>query len=905
MSFLLDKLKENFDFGGDKGPDLDQFNYEVGNTSGMDVTGDIPSEIAQRVGQLAQRGGGVMEIKLENPSTFFIDRQDLISTIEGLGLDVSFHSDPNIGYTSSYKTGRGRGFDITQDYFRKYLQNYASFKEEVENRDDISFKSGRINPHISTDNIPPLHERMADDVSLDPFGFKISELSEEVNRRRSERGQNLFQNKEFLRRLYHTFLLEEVDYDFQYYNLFSRYSKKFEDKWEQARRSATNEYYDWKTDPEADEVDNLVESLEAKISVITTAGQSDRGIETEWYRTVDDYGDFEVPVVEIKFELDQNDNLKADVTSTTKEKHITDVIERNGRITSIRQLAGIIYNLRKNPEANIGIPSEAPLQRLVPQQENLAVEVEVSQGVFQASQQQNQNIEDEVQEGLEEIPRDQGVYEDAVEKIQEKLGELMDKLWKGNGEEPISIDAKIQALSSHFDVQNMKIQELAYELESEDLDVDIETHAERVLMGVPEYFEKEGPEEEMELDKHGELLRNLLSSNFEQQIWMESNIFYRVMPAWMAVAHEEEDGHEGFPAARFIWETTVERKWGDEYDLDLTDPRADEGEDPKFLDLLEENREFRMDVAAASASVYFWSHFTQIEDDFKVEGNEYVDPDEGHYTWIEWMNKYGIGVNMEAMAGGPNEMFKLWRPKDMVVACRAVNITARNELDEIHEALDGAIAKFTIDMEHVAGFGVEPWDEMELLIDQEKWLADEEDYDVKVDEDNPLAYIVRMYHLTKPGWETSQGTGHTHGPFRRGDVELYEWLYNMVEAGFGKNPGEEAYVMYEVGGEQVGTVYMAQIAMDLIELGVEPEELDPSKVDPDSEYETEKEALMARFFRMDRPNFNREWSKIEEHAFDPLDGLLQAEGFDFTWSGSAAIEQGGNRPNEWKSEEYQ
>jgi len=312
-----------------------------------------------------------------------------------------------------------------------------------------------------------------------------------------------------------------------------------------------------------------------------------------------------------------------------------------------------------------------------------------------------------------------------------------------------------------------------------------------------------------------------------------------------------------------------------------------------------------MDVAAASASVYFWAHFTQITDKFKIEGNEYVDAEEGHYTWIEWMNKYGIGVNMEAMAGSPNEMFKLWRPKDMVTACRAINITARNELDEIHEDLDGAPAKFTIDMEHTASFGVEPWEEIQLLIEQEKDLAKDNKYGVEVDEEKPLAYMMRMYHLTKPGWETSQGTGHTHGPFRKGDMQLYTWLYKMVEAGFTKNTGEEAYVMYEVGGEQTGTVYMAQIAMDLIELGVTPEELDPSKVDPDSEYENEKEALMARFFGMDRPNYNREWSKIEEHAFDPLDGLLQAEGFDFTWSGSGAIESGGNRPNEWKGEEYQ
>ncbi|MFB6175243.1 MAG: hypothetical protein ABEJ87_04670 [Candidatus Nanohalobium sp.] len=882
MAFLIDSLKEKFDFS-DEDYDFEGFNYVVGNTSGMDVTADIPSEIAERVGQLAQRGGSVMEIKLENPTTFYIDRKSLYDTIEGLGLDVSFHSDPNIGYTSSYKTGRGRGFDITQDYFTKYLQNFASFKKEAEEREDLSFDIQRINPHVSTDQLPPLHERMADDVSLDPFGYKISELSEEVMRRKSERGKNIFDNKEFLRRLYHTFLLEEVDYDFQYYNLFARYSNKFEDRWEEARRDATNQYYTFKTDPENEDVGGLYESLEAKISVIRTAQTQDRGIETEWFSLLEDHGDFKADIVEVDFSMDNNGNLQTDnISETTAELNVSEILEGSaGSVIGLQALPRIMYQLKKSPEQVL--VAEGPQESFVRIDPPQNMQPQMRQAMRTQAQQ---------------IAQDRDIFERNVEPIQKQVIEALDELWKGNGEEKMSIDAKIGALNSHFDVQQMKIQELAYEL-----DDDIEEDAEQVLMGEDEYFEKKGPEEDMQLNKHQELLRNLISANFEQQIWMESNIFYRVVPAWMSVAGKEYEGHDGFTAPEYIWNTTVERKWGDKYDLDMTDPRAEEGGDPKFLDLLEENREFRMDVAAASAAVYFWSHFTQVDNKFKIEGNQYVPEDEGEYTWIEWMNKYGLGVNMEAMAGSSNEMFKIWRPKDIVTACRAVNMTAREKLDEIHEDLDGGIAKFTIDMEHTASFGVEPWGEMELLIDQEKWLAGQS-YNVQVDKDKPLAYIVRMYHLTSPGWETSQGAGHTHGPFRKGDVELYEWLYDMFQAGFGMNPGEEAYVMYEVGGEQAGTVFQAEIATDLIELDVAPDDLDPSKVDPDSEYRDEKEALMARFFRMDRPNFTREWAKIEEHAFDPLDGLLQAEGFDYTWSGSAAIEQGGNRPNEWKNEEF-
>ncbi|MEF8880575.1 MAG: hypothetical protein V5A72_01955, partial [Candidatus Nanohaloarchaea archaeon] len=198
----------------------------------------------------------------------------------------------------------------------------------------------------------------------------------------------------------------------------------------------------------------------------------------------------------------------------------------------------------------------------------------------------------------------------------------------------------------------------------------------------------------------------------------------------------------------------------------------------------------------------------------------------------------------------------------------------------------------------------DPWREMEDLIQMEKDLAekkDEERWNIRVDAERPLSEIVRMYHLTKPGQETTQGTGHLHGPFRFGDKQLYTWLYDMVQNGFAQNE-ERASVMYEIGGDQSGTVQKAKLSMNMIELGISPEELDPSRVDPGKQYENEKEALIARFFRMDRPHYSREWAKIEQHAFDPLKGLLEATEFEYTFSSSAALDRGKQR--EFPDEEF-
>ena len=852
----MKKLKEKFE-SEDNEINPQELNYKVGNTSGLDI-GQVPAELARRIGELAQRGGGEMEIQVENPSTYHIDRADLYSTIQDLGLDVSFHADPNVGFTSAYKTGQGRGFDVTHNYFTNYLQEFASFKKEKEERSDLDFRIGRINPHISTDEEPPLQERMAQDVGLDPFGFPISEYNDQIRKMRDDSGKNMFRNKDFLENFYKAFILSEVDDEYQIYGLFQRFSPQFRYEWRLAQAGAANDF--WNNLEEISAAEGKDDVLE-KGAMMQSVSRQDQGTDVEWTK-IKQEDDFEL---DNSFELNNiPERLSQDMPS--KIKNLSD-------LDSLIQLRLM----------NIG----TAIQKI--KNNDLLSDIrETLEALLESAREDDENEQRiaEIESDLDSLPDSDKFRKEVLGKIED----AMDKLWEGNGSEfLISVNTKLGVLESRLDIQQTQILERAQE------NRDLEKHAIKMMRGNPEYFEAEGAETKTPEEKHQDLLKQLINS-FEQALWMESNIFHKIIPAWMCVSNNKETVdekvvHSGWEGPEFIWKTLIERKYDD---VNFGD---------EFIKKLENDDSFKKDISAASAAVVIWSHFTQIESEFQMDGNKYIDEDYDDYTWIEWMNKHGIGVNFEAMNGSANSHFKLWRPKDMVTACRAVNITARNEIDEIHEDLYDCPLKFTIDMEHTASFGVDPWKQMEKLVEQEKWLAENNEYGVPVDEDRPLSQMVRMYHLTKPGHESSQGTGHIHGPFRWGDTQLYTWLHDMVQNGFTQSD-ERASVMYEVGGEMSGTVQTAKLSMNMIELGIAPDDLDPARVDPGSEYRDEEEALIARFFGMDRPSFNREWAKIENHAFDPLEGLLEATQFDYTWTSHAATQKKGNRPQEYMGEEY-
>ncbi len=912
-NFILQRLREKFSSGEEVDPDsLTDLNYKVGNTSGMDVTADIPSELAERVGQLAQRAGGEMEIQVTNPSTFFIDREDLYNSVNGLDIDFSIHSDPNVGYTSPYQVGEGGGFDGTFNYFTQYLQAFTSFKLEAENRSDLKLGKedgisiGRINPHVSVSPLPQTEQERAQGVGLDPFGYNISKFNESIFKQKSKQDENIWANPEFLRRFYRMFVRDELEgNEWRYFEgLYNSYSNKFDREWKEAKNEILNDIWEDRTGT------NGSSQIKDKAEVISIAARAP-AVKDEWLELLSseagklDDGGFELPP---SLKLDPNTRSEAGI-GFDKDKiedledldqFIKDFLSQRYAISEVGRVQEFIFFMQTDK-----------IERMIGSQTRRIV--------ARALDQQGIDLEEELTD----------IQSELWEKARPALIESLNKLWNAEPREEndetkvslIPVETKTQAVSRQLEVPNERIPKRAFDRYGDELKEEAEELYSRNL----DYFREksEGEEDEEKLrDRHRNFLEDVVRQ-FQQQMWQESNLFYRLIPAWLDVAHQQHPGHEGWRAPNFLWKFLVEEKWGERenVELDLTRPQSSNGDTKKrYFDLLEDSREFQMDVAAAVGGTYMWSMFTQVEGQFELDGNEYFDGKNAEEPWIDWMNRYGIGINMETMAGQPRQYFKLWRPVHVVAACRAVNITARERLEEgtlgdkAHMApeLDDCPVKFTIDMEHVSSFGVDPLKEMKIWKDREKKLLENpievggEKIEIPGDPERPLAKMLRMYHLTKPGHETSGGVGHTHGPFRKGDKDLYRWLYNMVIWGFTRTgeTGERASVMYEVGGEQVGTVYQAKLAMDLIELGVDPEELDPSMVDPGTEYESEKEALIARFFDMDRTTYSKEWAKIEQHAFDPLDGLLEAETFDVTFSGSAALENN-NRINDFLPEEYQ
>lgn len=878
--YILKRLKKKFEVTNKyKSQGFPDMNYKVGNTSGLDVAPNVPSPLNERLGSLAQRGGGVMELIIKSPATFQVDKERLFDTINSLEIDVSFHSEPSIGYTSAY---RGN-YEPTHNYFTRYLEQFAIFKRDAEKRaeEDEKFKLGnglaisRINPHISTSPLPALEEERPGDTGLDPFGFSLTDLKEDMMEEKDIEGKNIYRNQEFLRRLYQVFLSDDVfgDREYQYYQNFTSFSPKFDKKWRKLQNQTANHYYRTATGA-------YNTKLEDKADVISAVANTDPAITKEWLDILDDYNFEEIKVPD---ELSGGPIPETINNLEDLDDFIRIVLSQRYRLSELQTLSNLLYFLQ-NKELN-------RVRSLQFQSEDVEIPLELQEDIWNRIK----SLEDE-----------EGTLEQAL-----------DELWMAKADEEderkislIPVEAKVGGLTSQLEIPQNKIQEETFQNHKDELNSQVEK-----LFSDKSMFEHK--DDQINAEEQYERFLRLFINNFERAMWMESNIMYKIIPAWMAVADKkietEEKGtvHKGWRGPKFLWDTLVKRKWAEKegYNIDLTAPRGGDKGEIGFLDLLEDNKEFQEDVAAASAACYVWGHFTQKEGQFKVTRESHMDDitgGEGRVTWMEWMNKYGIGVNLEAMPGSPQQQFKIWRPRHIVAACRAINITARRELEDIHQDLDGMIAKFTIDLEHTATFGVDPWKTMENLIDQEKDLAENHlasDYKLNIEAEKPLAKVLRMWHLMRPGLETTQSET-LHGPWDHGDEQLYKWLYRMVEAGFARNPEEPGYVMYEVGGDDRGTVYMAKIAMNMVELGITPDELDPSIVDPGEDYKNEKEALIARFYGMDKTSYDREWAKIEEHAFDPLQGLLEAEQFDYTYSSSAAL-QNENRPGEWQSEEYQ
>ncbi|MFB6144779.1 MAG: hypothetical protein ABEJ98_05710 [Candidatus Nanohaloarchaea archaeon] len=799
MTFLLDSLRERFGSEEQKGfPDM---NYVVGNTSGMDV-GPVPSQLDRRIGHMSKLGGELMEVQITNPATFQIDRPELINTVNQLGLDMTLHGDPNIGFASSNATGgQVAGFNTVHRYFKRYLEQFASFKEEVEakkQRNEIDFDVGYVNMHASNEPVPRINQQRARDQSVGPFGHPLDEVG--------DKEKDIYSNTEFLDLLFDFFIENQRQLQQVCSEVLSNGSELFRERWKEVRADTATE----RLKVELNEIEDSYRRLDELISIIEGVAQMDSGVNTAYLEKLDG-GDYRLEDdIEVEVENRQGDTEEVTIEGLQDLRGL----ERGNYLRNIRNLSDDLYKLK---HGKLNVPPE---------------------------------LQQELDQNFDEIA--------------ETLASLLMDLWRQDA----SVSAKLASLERNLSIQQSEIVQSSL--------TDIEEDARKAFRGEEEYFEGEGSL------THPETIRSILG----KRVHAEASVFFRVMPAWMMTSDHENDNHPGWDAPRFIWDRIV----GEDFES-YSELRS----------FAEDERENELNIIAAVAACYVWGHFTQNRDSFDTEVFKQTtqEVEEKKYTWVEWMNKFGIKVNLEAMFGDPHKLKRLWRPKDIAITCRAINMTARKQSQGWSEDYTGPLVKFTIDMEHTASYGVDPLRELKKLIEQEEEIADEVE---DASTDKPLADIVKTYHLTKPGFE-SKGQRHRHGSFAKGDTTLYKWLYHLVENGFARNEDDPAIVMFEVGGEYEEDIYTIKVALNMIEIGIKPEEVDASKVDPGEEYSSKEEALLARFFGMDRPNFDREWSKIEEHAFDPLKGLLEAQDFDYTQSSNAAVNKG-NQPGTWKDEEY-
>ncbi|MFB6147678.1 MAG: hypothetical protein ABEJ66_02230, partial [Candidatus Nanohaloarchaea archaeon] len=413
-----------------------------------------------------------------------------------------------------------------------------------------------------------------------------------------------------------------------------------------------------------------------KVSMFQTAASIDQGAEEEFLNKLDSSeGSLNEPVkitVSVQGQIGDDETInESDSDSLETLAEVSNFFRADARrlFRNVARLSRDIYDIEKGTVELAELDSlelDIPEQALAMAQNNPQVSMDVD-------------------------------YDLNPESIKKTTNEIMEAIW-GEGaagssdKSELTAQAKLQALSRNLDVQNSTIFEEAQNREEPDVE-----QAAKAAFSKPE---------------NDDILKNLTQGRIRDDFNKESSIFFHIIPAWMQTAEfsDEEGKHEGWSVPKFIWRNILRES------ID----RSDEFEDPyfesweKFEEFLEEDRRNQLNVIAAVAACYLWGHFTQKEDTFEGKAFEQtvrrtdayeppLDPDdEEDAKWIEWMNRFGLKVNLEAMFGSPGELRRLWRPKDIAVACHAINLEASQQLDDYDENL----VKFTIDMEHTASYGV-------------------------------------------------------------------------------------------------------------------------------------------------------------------------------------------------------
>jgi hypothetical protein len=179
------------------------------------------------------------------------------------------------------------------------------------------------------------------------------------------------------------------------------------------------------------------------------------------------------------------------------------------------------------------------------------------------------------------------------------------------------------------------------------------------------------------------------------------------------------------------------------------------------------------------------------------------------------------------------------------------------------------------------------FDCMQLALDFEHMLS------IRLDPETIISLFpedggkyVKVIHAGWPGT-----LAPAHFPIQLGsdqELYLYKMYYKLREKGFGTDPNNDHYIVFERAGPEtfIESIISLKLIAEFLSKGTPPENLPP------------------KFFGVaagEIASYERQWQIIEDHARDPLKGLMMIPEEEHGVLGKAAVEKG--KAEQWKKEE--
>ncbi len=823
------KYREMINQGKHKDPEID-LNYIIAVSSGIKVSEEIPAEAYKRASWASNQGASFIELYLGGPAQIYNEWDNLLSISRQLGLSFDAHFPVNIPFDYS-NPNRGRrehmGFFRSHEFMYEFIKAWGQFKIDLDRQTDINDNHQTIygiNAHLVKSNIPELKERMASDVAVDPFGDPIKQ-------------SRIFQNPDTRRGFFLDYIWDELKDNFDIVQGMASNIEGFTDY---------NEIFQ----------NEIIEHMESNgylnekmLRALSNIGNPEKMVENIDYLLKKQKDIVEIDERSLRNYI-QSEHIQEEVMDLTERgKDLRKSLNDDGPVKTYRELKddekeNYIKNykygrdggemLRQSAIRNIaGVSVDIPeeIEELKNHREGSSIARNIPR--FNPEHYRNSRWSEFIPEEIWERKKDltdQSRYQKEMDKIVDKVKQEIKKAILARlGRTDNYIGGKEDGVRNREPFRSMSWGEVTF----------------RDII-------------------------NFRGGYFEDHLNRESTIYWYILPWWMPFSEEEK--------IREIWDninpdlSSKKIKDWTEHLKKLRKKRMDKDPD----DYEERDDKKYHQIIAAGAGAYVWGHFTQ----YIGRGQE--------ITLVEMLDEYNLTLDWEAHNSGAEGENKLWKPRNIIKVCKAVNDTKVN--GKKREVLN-----CTIDAEHLAMNGVDPL-----------WVIDgNKDKDFKGLEDGDGKLITKQ-HITHPALSESQ---HHHQPIRRGDTYVYRQIYSLVDKGFCKISDRPSILLYELGGEKAESVFMLRLMMNMIEMGIKPEDIEGENADmvwrklENGEEITLKDYTILKFFGLTEEEWHHEWQEIFEHALDPLNGLLETTQPDHTWSGSAALERD-NQPDKWKREEY-